>query len=688
MPEKGKFVCCGTCNGNKDAVIAAIRTLPQEQLLPSHPYALEGYCPHCAKNRPQVGPAIQTNLLEQDEGIVGSAGYNAESLIWKNHGKFFKRIAPADLARFQEAAALWERGKGRLPYPKSEIPLGEKTKSGLLAHHYRYWHQMFNPRQLLALSTLANAINEETDTTLKEMLISAFYSALEGNNSFCRYTSAGGNKSQGIFSRHDFQPKMTFSENNVWGTEFGHGSYKNKFELVMEGKRYLLLPYERMIVSQHGKNITKNIYHLDTIDSSREVSLYSKSSTLLNELHKNFDFIITDPPYSGNVNYSELADFFYVWLRLLLKKSYAHFTPEITPKSEEIIENPTRKKTSKDYQDGLCAVFKESHHHLDDDGLLVFTFHHAEDSAWEALLNALCDAGFYIEAVYPIHGESESSLHLMDKVAISYDLIHVCRKRPEGEQIDTRSWAGIRQEIRRRAREEARLIESGRYGKERLSPADITILLIGKCLELYSRHFGAIVDHEDQPVPIHRALAEIRMLVDQILIRERPLPPELETIDIPSYIYFTALCRQREIKSDEISKSMRGIISVDVLKKAGLIIKGREKRGRTFEVKQPLERLNELKEKFNRQAITAQIDLFSESEDAELPGDLLLVDCVHLLLGLAEAGENVLPWLERLRGLRPRLRAALVFLREQNKNFVASIDKILGLVDERTLFSK
>ncbi|OPZ64118.1 MAG: hypothetical protein BWY83_03261 [bacterium ADurb.Bin478] len=373
---------------------------------------------------------------------------------------------------------------------------------------------------------------------------------------------------------------------------------------------------------------------------------------------------------------------------MLLKKDYAHFAPEITPKSEEIIENPTRKKTSKDYQDGLCDVFKESHRHLDDDGLLVFTFHHAEDSAWEALLNALCNAGFYIEAVYPIHGESESSLHLMDKDAISYDLIHVCRKRPQTEQVDTRSWAGIRQEIRRRAREEARLIESGRYGKERLSPADITILLIGKCLELYSRHFGGIVDHEDQPVPIHRALAEIRMLVDQILSRERPLPPELETIDIPSYIYFTALCRQREIKSDDISKSMRGMISVEELKKAGLIIKGREKRGRSFEVKQPLERLNELKEKFSRQAVTAQMDLFAESEDAELPGDLLLVDCVHLLLGLAEAGENVLPWLERLRGLRPRLRAALVFLREQNKNFISSIDKILGLVDERTLFSK
>jgi len=687
MPEKGKFICRGTCNGNKDAVIAAIRTMPQEQLLPAQPYAIEGYCPHCAQNRPKAAALMQTDLLEQVEETFAAGAYNADSLIWKNHGKFFKRVTPADLAHFQDAAAIWEREKSRLPYPKSEIPVGAETKR-LIEHHYYFWHQMFNPRQLLALSTLLEGIGREREQILKEMILSAFQNMLNNTSDFTSYRASVGAARQ-VFARHDFQPKMTPCEINVWGIQFGMGSFTSMILSIDDGKRYNYRTYDRKIIKQeNGEYKTVNSEREEKIIANHKNALLLTQSSKNQEKVENTDLIITDPPYSGNVNYSELADFFYVWLRLLLKNDYAHFTPEITPKAEEIIENPTRKKSSKDYQDGLCAVFKESHRHLDDDGLLVFTFHHAEDSAWEALLNALCDAGFFIEAVYPIHGESESSLHLMDKEAISYDLIHVCRKRPQAEQIDTRSWAGIRQEIRRRGRDEARLIESGRYGQERLSPADITILLIGKCLELYSRHFGAIVDHEDQPVPIHRALAEIRMLVDQILSQERSLPPELESIDVPSYIYFTALCRQREIKSDEISKSTRGIISVDELKRAGLIIKGREKRGRSFEVKQPLERLNDLQEKFSRQALTAQMDLFAESEDAELPGDLLLVDCVHLLLGLAEAGENAVPWLERLRGIKPRLRAALVFLREQNKNFAASIDKILGLIDERTLFSK
>lgn len=66
----------------------------------------------------------------------------------------------ADLALFQKAADLWETHKTRLPYPKSKVSLGQETKR-LHEHHYFYWHQMFNPRQLLALAALLRAIDED-----------------------------------------------------------------------------------------------------------------------------------------------------------------------------------------------------------------------------------------------------------------------------------------------------------------------------------------------------------------------------------------------------------------------------------------------------------------------------------------------------------------------------------------------
>jgi putative DNA methylase len=298
----------------------------------------------------------------------------------------------------------------------------------------------------------------------------------------------------------------------------------------------------------------------------------------------------------------------------------------------------------------------------------------------------VCDAGYYIEAVYPIHGEGESSLHLQEKEAISYDLIHVCRK-VTGAPSTKRAWAGLKPEIRKQARAEAQLIQAGRYGRKELGEPDKLILLIGKCLELYSKHYENIVDHEDNPVPIHRALEEIKMLVDQIITKEDPLPSQLADIDIPSYIYFTTLYKLKEIKADDVSKSTRGIIETGVLRERGLIIKGREKRGRTFEVKQPSDRLQELKRIFHLEWPSEQMDFFGSEGQTILPKDFIFVDCVHLLLGLAETGENLLPWLERFRGLRPQLRAALEYLEQRNPSFEKSAKTVLGLMDERALFT-
>jgi putative DNA methylase len=461
---------------------------------------------------------------------------------------------------------------------------------------------------------------------------------------------------------------------------------------VIDGKIYCNNTYDRIVSSVKDNKIIYNYTPSNEKikPTGDQISLYAKSSSNIDDIKfKEIDLIITDPPYASNVNYSELSDFFYVWLRLILSENYIEFSPEITPKMEEIIENPTRKKTADDFKAGLESVFRECKRISKDDGVMVFTFHHADDAAWEALLTAICNAGYYVEAVIPIHGEAESSLHLMNNEGISYDLIHVCRIQPAEKEKSRRSWAGVRQEIRRKAREEARIIESGRYGNEPLTPADINILLIGKCLELYSKHYGVIVDHEDRPISLRKALEEIKMLVDQIVGSKRPLPVALQNIDVPSYIYFTTLFAQREIKSDDINKNTRAIqIDTAQLKKLGLIIKGRENRGRTFEVKQPIERLNDLKERFQSITLDTQQNLFDENgTEAKLPDDVLFVDCIHLLLGTVEAGDNVLPYLERFRGLRPEIRAACEYLIEHNR-YESTAKKIMSLIDERTLFTK
>ena len=312
---------------------------------------------------------------------------------------------------------------------------------------------------------------------------------------------------------------------------------------------------------------------------------------------------------------------------------------------------------------------------------MVFTFHHREGSAWESLLDSLCTAGFVIQAIYPIHGESESSLHLMGNKAIAYDLIHVCKKRNGKSETRQRSWAGVRDEIRKKARVEIKMIEAGRYGKEKLSPDDLNIILIGKCLELYSRHYGMIVDYKSEVVPLGEALTSIRMMVEQIVTTQQPLPSELEHIDPVSYIYLTCLCDRKEIKSDEVHKTTRGIMEPEVLIKAGVMRKGRARRGRTYEVKLPVERYKDLTKLFKSKSKTLdQLLLFPELEEARFD-NVALVDVLHYLMGLAEAGENLVPWLNEFKPVIPNIRVSFEYLLEKNPTFQEPINKVLSIIE-------
>jgi adenine-specific DNA methylase len=412
VSDKGKFRCLHC--GQGDAIIESIRRLPDDQLLPTRMYALQGYCSNCTgdgeEGDEEDQQVLSGEIRSPKRSAIAERGQST-GVLWKNKGKFYKVIDPADEKGYQIACHRWDCDKERMPYPKQEIPDGQETHR-LLEHHYQYWHQLFNPRQLLCLSTLVQGIGEEPEQNLKELLLTTLFNTLESNNVFTRNRkvreSPGGTAPGGIFSRHDYQPKATFCEQNVWGTVSGSCTFQNCFEKVLEGKEYNRNPFDRRV--QDGRQ--SEVQNREIVNEDGLVEIAARSSTVLN-LTTPVEAIITDPPYAGNVNYSELGDFFYVWLRLLLAKSYPEFAPELSPKADEIIENRTRGKTLDDFQKGLTDVFRESNRASSDSGLLIFTFHHKEEEAWEALLQALCEAGWTIEAVYPIQGDAENAMPLL-----------------------------------------------------------------------------------------------------------------------------------------------------------------------------------------------------------------------------------------------------------------------------------
>lgn len=707
VSEKGRFVCphCG----NNDAIIESIRSLPPDQRLPMHAYSLHAYSAACDptndpnKREGQAGDLFFDNEPPAEDGEDESEQTHApytgpyvpptQNLVWKQSGKFYRRHTPADQARFAECESVWTAQKETLPYPKSEIPAGQETDR-LHEHHYRHWHQMFNSRQLLALATLLDAVLREENQREREQLILCLSGTTDTNNVFSRYMasrdSAGGQTVQGVFARHDFQPKLTVCEQNVWGLSGGGmGSFIRRYWQSRNGISFGACSTDVIYTQENGKRVRteRESDALYRPGSEQPVTLLSQSSKDLQVIPDgSVDCVITDPPYSDNVNYAELAEFYYVWLRLGLKALYPHFLPERVPTQDEVIKNRSRGKGDAEFGRDLMQVFRESHRILKNDGILAFTFHHAEDSAWRALLDAVLEAGFHVEAIYPIHSEGESSLHLMDKDAISYDLIHVCRKRRPEDTRQKRSWAGLRQLVRQRAQEEVARIEAGRYGGQPLPPPDIRMVLIGKCLEVYSRHYGAVVDWNGEPFPLKSALQDIRMMVEQIVSRETPLPSELEGTDAFTQIWLLALCDKREVSVDSISKLTRGVFEVSDLTghKPPLLRKGRVKGGRTYEVLTPLERLDALRDTLRGAgSTTEQMTLLDLADNTPVVFGPKLVDVLHLLVGNAEQGERLDHLVERFRGQREQIRAALQYLKQRDPNrWSKSADKLLPFYDD------
>lgn len=570
-PEKdgnveGKYYLCTNPNcGQKNIVVEAIQRTgkPKERM-----YAVEYYCPHCGT-------------------------------------KDYKQADDFDYTIFQkvkqEYDEIEENWVGKY-IPNTIIPKGQETYPRLIENHgYKYWTDMFNERQLLSLGKLLKAILElDVDENVRELLVLSFSKALEYQNMLCEYDRSNVKLSK-MFSKHAFHPPLNPVENNVWGTRYGMGSFITHLTNLLKGKRYNLNPFEKYIQNDktleiHSKNKIIGRLGNPFSDNNANVMVTCGDSSYFDIPNNSVEAVITDPPYYGNVMYSELSEFYYVWLRLALKARYEHFQSEHVPNATEVIVNDVQGKDEGDFIEGLTAIFKEAGKKLKKDGLMTFTFHHQEERAWGAVLQSVLNAGFYISAVYPVQSEKATSTHIFQKANVRYDMIVVCNKR-EAEP-EAKHWSQIEDEIYFKVEDELKRLEQHR---STLSPEDIFVVTIGKCLELYSKHYPEVYKG-DTKVSIEEALSSIREIVDSQLMHTRFNQVAYET-DTLTAVFLFYLAGKTSISYDSLNKTlkMRSLSTREVLD-SGLV----EKEGSQLLILTPKERKSIIESK--RRADLTAID--------------------------------------------------------------------------------
>ncbi|BAQ63186.1 adenine-specific DNA methylase containing a Zn-ribbon (plasmid) [Geminocystis sp. NIES-3708] len=419
--------------------------------------------------------------------------------------------------------------------PNEPTPKGGGSGAGRAFSQRNYgmdtFDNLFTNRQLLALTTLVNLVNKVGEMLANgydlELNESGKYKVIKqsknnnindnlGNNlyidnlglaeavqtclsfiidkladknsSVCRWKSSAEYMAGNTFSRQALPIVFDFCESNLFGNVTG--DIYSEVEWVVK----LLL---------HGTN------------SLKYIGQTQQSSATHHPLPDDFiQAFISDPPYYDAVPYSDLSDFFYVWLKRTLPPSLkSTFADELTPKEEECIVDPVKGKDKAYFEKQMGLAMNEGCRILSPNGIGVIVFAHKSTAGWEAQLQAMVDAGWTITASWAIDTEMGSRLRAMNSAALASSIHLVCRPRTPvdngGIISNIGDWRDILQELPVRIREWLpRLASEGVVG------ADAIFACLGPALEIYSR-YDSVEKASGDMVTLREYLEQVWAVVSQ-----------------------------------------------------------------------------------------------------------------------------------------------------------------------------
>ncbi len=392
-PARNQYVSCPNCRARVRFINGVPKTAPPKHRM----WAIEYHCPKC---RP------------------------------KHTGRFFKKPDSVDLRLFSEARDLLARTKG-LPIPDDQIPNGDETDR-LHRWGYRYYREMFNERQLLGLGLLLRTIKRVSNRDVRHALLTVFSDFIRYQNMLCRYDTYAL-KCQDIFSVHGFPVGQVQCEDSLLGIpRIGAGAFRHFVEKYRRAKQYCEKPFEtqhnKAVIFIPGEQIRAEF--VNSVSETREHrAMLSAAPASELPLEKNsLDGVFTDPPYFANVQYAELMDFCYVWLRKGLSDDWPAFRGESTRSVWELTGNDTLRRDLAHFTDGLSKVFQHFSMALKPGAPFVFTYHHNDPAAYIPVVVAILDARLDCSATLPAVAEMSASIHILGTGSSVLDTVFVCRR--------------------------------------------------------------------------------------------------------------------------------------------------------------------------------------------------------------------------------------------------------------------
>jgi putative DNA methylase len=468
-----------------------------------------------------------------------------------------------------------------------------------LVYGYNTWRSLFTDRQLAVLGTLSRLVRRAYAEMLSDGMPEDFAKVVttylglavdriaDYNSAFCSW-HVTGEKVRNTFPRQAIAIAWDFVEIDPFANISGSWDGAIRWmELVIKNCS--------AVIRSPASVVRGNAQQLSFPDQS-------------------FDAVIVDPPYYYSVMYSDLSDFFYVWL----KRSVGFLYPDLfgaqwTPKTQEVIQNRTNPRdpryiSGEEFELRLERSLREIARVVKNDGVVSIVFAHTDVAAWEKLLNALRKVGLVVTTSWPMRSEMPNRPLALVKAALGSSVVLTCR-RQDADAVGF--YDDVVRELEERIGERLDTFEHmGLVG------ADYFASAVGPAFEVFAR-YASITKLSGEEVKVSELMVLARQVVARRAMRQLVGDESLTALDNTSLFYLTWRWAYltADVPADEAYKLERAfdVDMSDLSGHGGLV----ERRGGTFRLLGPHER-----------------------RDLELSVAPALIDVLHLACRLWDAGKR------------------------------------------------
>jgi adenine-specific DNA methylase len=483
--------------------------------------------------------------------------------------KIYRIATEKDVQIFKEAEKYLQEKREKLfekwgfdPIPNESMNIKDPTTVAGRGYGFKKWGDLFNSRQKVALLIFA----EKVRLLHKEML--------EENNDRNYVNAITTYLALGVDMMAAFNNVLTRWENTSEALK--HAFARQALPMLWD---YVELnPFSE----SSGSWKTSFKYYLKALSHFSETSSYPAkvfvgTATSLPFSDNFFDAVVTDPPYYDNVNYAELSDFFYVWLKRIVDELYPDlFSTPLTPKSHEIVQNPSRHgndqvKAKMFFQEMLTQAFREITRVIKPDGIVVIVFAYKSTEAWETIINSLLKSGLVLTSSWPIQTEMKERIRALETASLISSIYMVCRKKRKQE---TAYFTDIRKEIEDRIKEKLT-----QFWKQGISGADFFVSAIGPAVEVFGQ-YSSVEKLSGEKVSVKELLEYVRKVVSEFALERVLKRTDLGGVDAQTrfYLLWRWIFGNARVHFDDAIKLSRplGVELTELWDKGGLVKKEKE----------------------------------------------------------------------------------------------------------------